>query len=120
MADVIQVLEDEAEEGVVRLMDGSNATDNNADGYFDDVKLDDDPFFSDDSSSSPVSDGHACKAVLYATVSSGSSIRVWDLLILIPCLFFLLFLLVRVGHARQKLRNTNSPVCNHIFSLSLN
>ncbi len=113
MADLGEELGEDLMDGINKVLDG-NKTDNNADHYFDDAKdfLDQDEW----AKTSPVPDGHACKAVLYTTVSSGSSVRVWDVLILIPCLAFLVFLVVRAGHARQKLGNTNSPVC-HVKAL---
>ncbi len=70
----------------------------------------DDPFFDDDDDDAPVGDGHPCKAILYKTLSSGSSVRLWDLLILIPCATFLCFLLIRLPNARMKLQNSSSLV----------
>lgn len=53
-------------------------------------------------------------------------IRIWDVIILIPNLLFLLFLMVRFNRARLKLRATSSPIylafyglviCNVIISV---
>lgn len=49
-------------------------------------------------------------SLLITSLSSLSSIRLWDILILVPNLVFLVFLCVLFQRARLKLYATNSPV----------
>ncbi|XP_046387651.1 transmembrane protein adipocyte-associated 1-like [Ischnura elegans] len=52
---------------------------------------------------------HFCKWILFVELGS-SSVRAWDLIILIPNALFLLLLAARFNRARLKLRATTSPV----------
>ncbi|XP_034951888.1 uncharacterized protein [Chelonus insularis] len=70
-------------------------------------------------------DEHWCKLALYKEVSN-SNVKIWDVVILIPNLFFLLFIIVRCNRARLKFRATSSPIflafyglviCNVIISV---
>ncbi|KAK0163655.1 hypothetical protein PV327_007316 [Microctonus hyperodae] len=70
-------------------------------------------------------DEHFCKLVLYKEIQD-SRVRIWDIVILIPNLLFLLFIVVRFNRARLKLRATSSPIylafyglviCNVIISV---
>ena len=60
--------------------------------------------------------GRSCKKILYASIFGGG-LRAWDLLILIPTAAFLLFLVLRFRHARQKLGATNSPIFRAFYAL---
>ena len=60
--------------------------------------------------------GRSCKNILYASIFGGG-LRAWDLLILIPTAAFLLFLILRFRHARQKLGATNSPIFRAFYAL---
>jgi len=88
----VDILDDQDEEER-RLFEG-----NDIDKDF----LEGDDFASKGSSSS------SCKRILYETLDG--STRVWDVLILIPNLIFLLFLLYRLRAARRRLAATNAPV----------
>ncbi|XP_012272881.1 transmembrane protein adipocyte-associated 1 homolog isoform X1 [Orussus abietinus] len=68
---------------------------------------------------------HFCKLILYKEIQN-SRVRIWDVVILIPNLIFLLFVAVRFNRARLKLRATSSPIflafyglviCNVIISV---
>ncbi|GAB0088518.1 hypothetical protein DMENIID0001_029650 [Sergentomyia squamirostris] len=50
-----------------------------------------------------------CKLVLYIEFSS-SGVRIWDVVIFLPNVLFLLFLALRFNRARLKLRATSSPI----------
>lgn len=50
-----------------------------------------------------------CRHILYASVGH-SSVDIWDLMILIPNVLFLLFLLVKIRRACIKLRKNDSPM----------
>ncbi|XP_063978003.1 transmembrane protein adipocyte-associated 1 homolog isoform X2 [Diachasmimorpha longicaudata] len=67
-------------------------------------------------SSSTDDDDHFCKLVLYKEIQE-SRVRIWDLVILIPNLVFLLFILVRFNRARLKLRATSSPIYLAFYGL---
>lgn len=64
----------------------------------------------DNSSQSSAGDEHICKFILYQEMFDTFRVRVWDVLILVPNLTFLLYLLVRFNRARLKLRATSSPI----------
>ncbi|XP_011310194.1 transmembrane protein adipocyte-associated 1 homolog isoform X2 [Fopius arisanus] len=61
-------------------------------------------------------DDHFCKLVLYKEIQD-SRVRIWDLVILIPNLVFLLFIIVRSNRARLKLRATSSPIYLAFYGL---
>ena len=125
-----------AEEGVETWFSGSNftggssnfssAVDNSSiEEDFDNFKdLDDNPFFHSDFDDGFDNDGGGggrgnggCKKILYLTISSGSDVRVWDVIILIPNLIFLTFLLARFNQARQRLMATNrQESCVHEYT----
>ena len=56
---------------------------------------------------SPVRDGYACKAVLFAPLVPGTRARLWDALLLVPAAAFLAFMLVRLPAVRQRLGANN-------------
>uniref|UniRef100_A0A1I7Z1A3 Integral membrane protein GPR175 n=1 Tax=Steinernema glaseri TaxID=37863 RepID=A0A1I7Z1A3_9BILA len=59
---------------------------------------------------------HFCKQILIARFPF-LDVRYWDTAILIPNLLFLLFLLVKLGQIRQKLKQSRSPVFCAFFLL---
>ncbi|XP_020287495.1 uncharacterized protein LOC109856538 isoform X1 [Pseudomyrmex gracilis] len=70
-------------------------------------------------------DEHFCKLILYKEIED-SRVRIWDVIILVPNLLFLLFIAMRFNRARLKLRATSSPIflafyglviCNVVISL---
>ncbi|XP_033339986.2 uncharacterized protein LOC117228377 isoform X1 [Megalopta genalis] len=67
--------------------------------------------------SSPMNDEeHFCKLILYKEIKD-SRVRIWDVVILIPNLLFLLFIGVRFNRARLKLRATSSPIFLAFYGL---
>lgn len=87
--------------------------------------------------SSPVEKDHFCKLILYLEIANSRSVqttrlpliskhsitvcyfrvRIWDVIILVPNLLFLLFLAVRFNRARLKLRATSSPIFLTFYGL---
>ncbi|XP_015606990.1 uncharacterized protein LOC107273373 isoform X1 [Cephus cinctus] len=61
---------------------------------------------------------HFCKLILYKEIKD-SRVRIWDVVILIPNLLFLLFIAVRFNRARLKLRATSSPIFLAFYGLVL-
>ncbi|CAH0391091.1 unnamed protein product [Bemisia tabaci] len=59
---------------------------------------------------------HLCKLILYMDVPN-TKIRVWDVIILVPNLIFLLFLGFRFNRAILKLRATSSPIFLAFYGL---
>lgn len=57
-----------------------------------------------------------CQAILYDDIGE-SRVRVWDLIILIPNVFFLIFLLYKSKSAVTKLRSTSSPIFTAFYVL---
>jgi hypothetical protein len=57
-----------------------------------------------------------CKQILVEHIAE-TSIRYWDALILVPNLIFMLFLILKLGRMRQKLRHSKSPVFCAFFAL---
>lgn len=103
-------LQEEISHGIENMLNitspNNTAPDDDVDGDF--SNFFNDPFFNP--SASPISDGSTCKRLLYATLSAGSNVRMWDLLILLPNLLFSIFLAAKFNAARQKLRATNAPI----------
>ncbi|XP_076238280.1 uncharacterized protein LOC143181643 [Calliopsis andreniformis] len=67
--------------------------------------------------SSPMNDEeHFCKFILYKEIKD-SRVRIWDVIILVPNLLFLLFIAVRFNRARLKLRATSSPIFLAFYGL---
>ncbi|XP_053997241.1 transmembrane protein adipocyte-associated 1 homolog isoform X1 [Hylaeus anthracinus] len=67
--------------------------------------------------SSPMNDEeHFCKFILYKEIKD-SRVRIWDTIILVPNLLFLLFIAVRFNRARLKLRATSSPIYLAFYGL---
>ncbi|XP_033350689.1 transmembrane protein adipocyte-associated 1 homolog isoform X1 [Bombus vosnesenskii] len=67
-------------------------------------------------SSSMDDEEHFCKMILYKEIKD-SRVRIWDIVILIPNLLFLLFITVRFNRARLKLRATSSPIFLAFYGL---
>merc|ERR1711936_111478 len=65
-----------------------------------------------------IPDSGPCKAILHYHLGS-TKLRVWDLLILIPNLAFLLFLFYKLPSTRLKLRATNSELFRSLYSIVL-
>ncbi|XP_014234530.1 transmembrane protein adipocyte-associated 1 homolog isoform X1 [Trichogramma pretiosum] len=59
---------------------------------------------------------HFCKLILYKEIKD-SRVRIWDIIILIPNLLFLLFIAIRFNRARLKLRATSSPIYLAFYGL---
>ncbi|XP_031785095.1 transmembrane protein adipocyte-associated 1 homolog [Nasonia vitripennis] len=59
---------------------------------------------------------HFCKLILYKEIRD-SRVRIWDVIILIPNVLFLLFIGVRFNRARLKLRATSSPIYMAFYGL---
>lgn len=57
-----------------------------------------------------------CKLILYIEIPN-SRVQVWDVVLLLPNLFFLIFLAVRFNRARLKLRATSSPIFMAFYGL---
>lgn len=72
------------------------------------------PFFPDaDIISEPI-----CQAILYDDIGQ-SYIRIWDLIILVPNAFFLMFLVWKMKDAITKLRSTDSPIFTAFYLMVL-
>ncbi|KAI4488774.1 hypothetical protein M0802_011284 [Mischocyttarus mexicanus] len=59
---------------------------------------------------------HFCKLILYKEIKD-SRVRIWDVIILVPNLLFLLFIAIRFNRARLKLRATSSPIYIAFYGL---
>ncbi|XP_078594939.1 transmembrane protein adipocyte-associated 1 homolog [Branchiostoma floridae x Branchiostoma japonicum] len=57
-----------------------------------------------------------CFAPLIMEINN-SGVRVWDVVLLVPNLLFLLFLMIRFPKAKVKLKNTNSPIFRAFYIL---
>lgn len=50
-------------------------------------------------------------------INDAFRVRIWDVIIMIPNVLFLLFLAIRFNRARLKLRATNSPIFMTVYCL---
>merc|ERR1712226_1220906 len=62
-------------------------------------------------------DTSSCKQILFEGITSSSTVRAWDILILIPNLCFFGFLLFRLKRSREKLTSVNTPTLTILYSL---
>lgn len=99
--------------------DNSSSTEDPGPGLEDPMPTLEDPFFRD-SFFHPdlIPDSSPCKAVLHYHVGA-SSIRLWDLLLLLPNLAFLLLLFYRLPSARAWLRASSSNLHRCLYHLVL-
>lgn len=51
------------------------------------------------------------------TVLFNCRVRIWDIIILVPNVLFMIFLAIRFNRARLKLRATNSPIFMTVYCL---
>lgn len=58
----------------------------------------------------------ACQVILYGTVNP-SSIRIFDVVLLIPNAFFLIFLVYRLGFAHIQLHKIKCPIVKTVYSM---
>lgn len=58
----------------------------------------------------------ACQVILYGTVNP-SSIRIFDVILLIPNAFFLIFLVYRLGFAHIQLHKIKCPIVKTVYSM---
>ena len=63
-----------------------------------------------------IEDDASCKAILHVHIGS-SNLRVWDILLLVPNIGFLMFLFFRLSSIRMRLRTTNSNVISMMYSM---
>ena len=75
---------------------GSNQSNNSVLNHL--VDLDADEEFNDDAKYNPSDDQSHCKAILWQPVHDGSTVRTWDLLVLIPNVIFLIVLVTIFVH----------------------
>jgi len=75
--------------------------------------LDHDEFFQD-KESAPVSEAFICKRILYSTVAT-SDIKMFDILLLIPSLLFLLCLIYTSPRSRQKMSGASNALVSLKF-----
>ncbi|XP_042893619.1 transmembrane protein adipocyte-associated 1 homolog [Penaeus japonicus] len=64
----------------------------------------------------PTGDDGFCKLILYMEIGD-SRVRVWDLLLLLPTVLFLIGLLIKINSARLKLRAVHSPIYATFYGL---
>ena len=55
-----------------------------------------------------IESSHVCKKILFISICEGTGIRAWDVLLLLPALFFLAFLAIRWSSTKRKLLATHS------------
>ena len=61
----------------------------------------------------------SCKQILFEGITSNSTVRAWDILILIPNMCFLAFLIFRLKKSREKLASVNTPMLTYLYNLVL-
>ena len=70
------------------------------------AKFDDD--FIKDAHHGHIDSNHVCKKILFISICEGTGIRAWDVLLLLPALFFMAFLGIRWSSTKRKLLATHS------------
>ena len=64
-----------------------------------------------------VLDTSSCKQILFKEISASSTVRAWDILLLIPNLCFFAFLLIRLKRSQEKLASTHAPILAALYAL---
>lgn len=116
MADVADALEDALETKMNNMLNVTGGK------HSDDFDGDDDGLFADFDNSFMRGDKvhfHPCQKILWASVSQGSAVKTWDVLLMLPNLAFAIFLCCRVATTLRKLRATNSAVFRAYHGLVL-
>ena len=119
LLNMVSILE-QGEEGLLGLLDSVN-TSSQAIGN-DSNPFEEDPFTDDWGPSDEIKkkaaiDTSSCKQILFEGITSNSTVRAWDILILIPNLCFFAFLLLRLKRSREKLTSVNTPTLTILYSL---
>ena len=109
MADVAEEIEQTLESKVSKILsaNGSSKAGGDDDHSFD---MFDNSFMESDSTLGHIPSNRMCKKLLYISICEGSSVRAWDVLLLLPSLAFTLFLAMRWTSTRRKLSSTNSAI----------
>jgi hypothetical protein len=105
----MELAEELQEELVHKIVTATATANGSADHDMDDVRhsIEDDPFFVHDEQN--WSNGPACQGLLLASLwPGGRGGRLWDFLHLLPQLVFLVFLLWRRRHTRQKVEGNHA------------
>lgn len=109
--DGMEDLEQTFENKIGNILSSTNVTSNTEnDDDIDEHAFDnfDDTFMSNDEKY--IKSSRMCKKILYISICEGSTVRAWDVLLLLPNLTFLVFLIMRWSANRRKLLATNSLV----------
>lgn len=113
---------DRAEEGLLDIADsvnisniikGNDTSPFDSDPYTDNWELD------DEIKKKASLDTSSCKQILFEGITSNSTVRAWDIIILIPNICFLAFLILRLKKSREKLSSVNNPVLAALYGLVL-
>ena len=64
-------------------------------------------------------DTSSCKQILFEGITSNSTVRAWDILILIPNMCFLAFLVFRLKKSKEKLASVNTPILTILYGMVL-
>ena len=108
---------DTLEEGILDFADTVNTS--NIPQGTDENPFPDDPFTDDweETKTKVAVDTTSCKQILFEGITSNSTVRAWDILILIPNLCFFAFLLFRLKRSREKLTSVNTPTLTILYCL---
>ncbi len=118
MADVAEEVGQELLNTVAKTIfnDSSPSGEGEEDDFKDLRHFDEEPFFHHDKgfpTLPPETDAHGCQRLLWITVQP--NIRVWDLIIFLPCSAYLTFLLAGLSGARSKLRASSTGGATSLF-----
>ena len=111
---------DNAEEGLLDLAGSANTSNivlGNDTSPFEDDDFTDNWGPSDEIKKKAAFNTSSCKQILFEGITSNSTVRAWDILIVIPNLCFFAFLLLRLKRSREKLTSVNTPTLTILYSL---
>jgi len=111
---------EQAEESLLDMTDSVNTSNivlGNDTDPFEDDDFTDNWGPSDEIKKKAAFDTSSCKQILFEGITSNSTVRAWDILILIPSLCFFAFLLLRLKRSREKLTSVNTPTLTILYSL---
>lgn len=97
-------------ENEVNKVLNSNQSENSIEDHEadDNFKMFDNSFTEGNPSHGHIDSNFVCKKILFISICQGTGMRAWDVLLLLPALFFLVFLGIRWSSTKRKLLATHS------------
>lgn len=108
MGDIAEEVLAGVENEVNKVLNSNQSEKGIDDGADNQFKMFDNSFTEDNPSHGHIDSNFVCKKILFISICQGTGMRAWDVLLLLPALFFLVFLGIRWSSTKRKLLATHS------------